>query len=83
MRSTLQPVRSSKFGSARSTGSSTVCGDDFAKCSHAKRSQYPQNVHVCSLSPSGFVYGWLRLHEGCGYAWYPRPSAALRKIAEP
>ena len=42
---------------------------DFAKCSQPKRSQKPQNVQVLSVSPSGLVYGWLRLHDGCGNGW--------------
>src|SRR3954468_20032273 len=38
-------------------------------------------VDICA--PSGLVYGWLRLHEGCGYGREPRAAAALRNIAAP
>src|SRR5262245_5242783 len=66
IRSTWHPERSSKFGFLSSTGRMNVCGTAFAKCSHAKRSQNPQNTHVLSFRPSGFVYGSLMLEEGCG-----------------
>ena len=77
---TCAPVRASKFGLRRSTGSSSACGEALALASHMKRSQCPQYWQGPSFMPSGFVYACDALPEGIGNGCRPSAVAASWKM---